>query len=198
MAELKPDTTPGQFFSEILPAFAAERKGELTEEQLAVEHSIAVELEGEGGGSWTVSFSKGDVVVNSGISADANPVVHSDVKHWYEALSGKHAIPGLEAEDLLKFDPSLFKPAMLTQLAMIRGTLRVLVIDDEIEDASVTIKFGENPPNEPQTTIQTDLSLLNDMNSGTFNPQMALMSSGVKVLGDMGLALQVAALAMVR
>lgn len=198
MAELTAQTTAQEFFEIIVPELAKKRKSELTAEQMLLSHSIGITLEGEGGGSWTLQFDKGTFSVLTGIESGANPVLVTDVQNWKDAVSGKRPIPGMDKPDLMAGDPAMLKPKALEMLANVRGTLELVVKDDVEGDVSVQVRFGPDAGSTSQTTVQTGIDILDKIHGENFNPQMLMMSPSVKIIGDMGLALQAAALIMVQ
>ncbi len=195
MTEFNSSMSAADFFEKVVPALAAAKKAGLTDEQKAVSHTMAVVLTGADGGEWSLASSDGDITVSKGVADGANPVVILAENHWREVMTGDRAALG-GASDFTNLDTSALKPEILARLEPIAGTLKVVVEDEDEGDMEVVIKFGANAPDEPGTTISTTADIAKQIQSGAINPQMAFMQGGVKIAGDMNLAMQVATLQM--
>lgn len=186
--------SPSHFFEKLIPEMAATKSGELSAEQKAVKHSLAIVLTGSGGGEWSIHTEGGNVTVTNGVHPEANPVIALEVDTWRDVLSGEKAAIGVGG-DISQLDVSRLKPELQTRLAPIKGTLK-LVVEDDDGDVEVLVKFGQGAPETPTATITTNAETAQNLQSGKMNPQMAFMQGTIKIAGDMNLAMQVATLQM--
>ena len=194
MTTFDPTMSPADFFEILIPQLAAAKAAELSDAQKAVRHAVAIVLKGADGGEWTVMTDGGTVSVNAGVADHANPVFELDVETFRGVMTGEKAIVGVNP-DPSKLDVSRIKPELQQRLAPIKGTLKV-VVESEDDDVQVTIRFGSGAPSEPTTTISLPIDIAKSLQSGAMNPQMAFMQGGIKIAGDMNLAMQVATLQM--
>jgi len=79
----------------------------------------------------------------------------------------------------------------IDRIRPIKGAVRFVVTGLDDGDWTATAYFGSDPrPAEPQTTITVAAAVVDKLQSGELNPQMAFMQGQLKMEGDAGLAMQ--------
>jgi predicted lipid carrier protein YhbT len=94
--------TADELFASLPGRFRSERAGDLRA-------TYAFELEGDGGGSWTVRVADGALVVEDGAAADADVTVGAKAADWLSIVEGR-------------MDPQL---AYLTKRLRVSGDLQL-------------------------------------------------------------------------
>jgi predicted lipid carrier protein YhbT len=94
--------TAAELFASLPERFRAERAGDLRA-------TYAFELEGDGGGSWTVRVADGSLVIDDGAAADADVTVRAQAADWMAIVAGR-------------MDPQL---AYLTKRLRVSGDLQL-------------------------------------------------------------------------
>jgi hypothetical protein len=92
---------------------------------------------------------------------------------------------------------SVFSPAALQQLQVLRGLIQVVLTGGPGGDWSVGFKLGPGPTPEPPTTTVTIAAADADaMERGELDPMQAFMSGKIQIAGDMTLLMQMQAIQM--
>jgi len=94
--------TAAELFASLPERFRSERAGDL-------QATYAFELEGDGGGSWTVRVADGALLVEDGSAAGANVTVRAQAADWMSIVEGR-------------MDPQL---AYLTKRLRVSGDLQL-------------------------------------------------------------------------
>ena len=209
MAEFPPAPIPAsEFFERFLPeAFA-----DFPESLKGVDALLGVSLEGEGGGEWLLRLGKSGLAVEPGSREQAAFSVVQSVDDWRGALweergglIGRQALalfrPGAEpsgsAAGGLAVAPSA---AALSQMGALDGLIRVVVTAEEgggDTDWAVGLKLGPGAiPDAPSTTVTLAAADAAAMQRGELHPVEALMAGRIQVDGDLGLMMQMQAIAM--
>ena len=198
----EPSLDPARFYGEHIPrqfnrALEAEReRGEAGRRvhaaMSAVDATIRIEVEGEGGGTFYLNIREGRM----------HPAAEPDGTPFLTLLQDRHGFERLAEET---GDSAL---ALLGGLSGITGELkftrdrieRLREIDGLVRfevtgDAGFALRthFGETPiPTLPKTTIRVDESSYRALRSGDLDAQEAFMTQRIRIDGDMQAALQLA------
>lgn len=208
MPEFPPHAIPPrEFFEEWLPRAFAESDWPALSSQLAV--TLGVKLLGEEGGEWVFRIAEGGLDVRPEPRTDAPLSVVQPVEHWRGALwEGRGGAFGRQAAAL--FRPGALReggeargsplsptPAALAGLQRLEGLLRLRVTGEEEGDWHVDLKLGPGAlPEEPTTTVEIERADAVALDRGELDPVQAFLSGRIRVLGDMGLVLQLQAVQM--
>lgn len=188
------DITPSGFFSDWLPkAFAAEFGAG---KRAASDITVAVNLEGEGGGSWIVDVKGNALQVRAPGSAGPAPLVQlwQTVQDWRALAVGEEganvdlAPPQASALDVLFVDP-----ASRQILTSVKGLVRFEVTGYNDRTWWMLVKFGTLPEKpSPDATIIVDAGTYADILSRKLAPPEAYFSGKIQLRGDTSLAMQLA------
>jgi hypothetical protein len=197
--------SPAELLENYLPAaFAATARLDYA---AGVTLALGVQLVGEQGGEWVLDLDSGDVRVRSGSRAQTAFSYVQTVDDWRGALwEGRGAAVGRGAAAL--FHPGAPElelatemigagiPAAIAALRDLRGLLRV-VVTDPAGDWRVDLQLGPGEiPSQPTTELCVSAADADRMASGELKPIEAFMAGRIRILGDMGLALQMQAAQM--
>jgi hypothetical protein len=206
---------PRVFIEDVIPALFADL--EISPAERAVELRLGVVLqagaEGEAGGEWTLHFVEGELGIESIRRLDCDITLVQSVADWRSALwAGRPAFvsdavqtlfagPGpAPAPGVLPFT-LVPDPRALDALRRLRGFLEIRVEAHEGGIAAETwrlgIGLGPGPlPAEPDATIQLGAAQADAIHRGRLHPLEALMTGELRLEGDLGLILQIQAIAL--
>lgn len=210
------------FLEDVIPALFADL--DLSPEQRAVELRLGIVLQGEAGGDpsgdrggeWTLHFVEGELGIETFRSPDCDLTLVQRVEDWRAALwSGQPPLVADALRELFhapgtgptagsgapRLEPD---PRALAELRRLRGLLeiRVEAADHEPSGAGsgkwqLGIQLGPGPiPTEPDATIELGAAQAEAIRQGRLHPLEALMTGELRLEGDLGLILQLQALAM--
>ncbi len=198
--------SPREFMEDVVPSLFAEVELEPHEE--ALELRVGVVLEGEGGGEWTLHFVAGELGIHGARDPEAELTVIQAVTDWRAALwEGRPALiaegvdlvrkgrgtelrPPGPAEGQARIDP-------LKGIADLRGRIEMVIDDDAEARWAVGVLVGPGPvPETPQATITLGAAEAESIRTGALHPLEALISGQLQLDGDLGLILQLQAVAM--
>lgn len=197
-----PVPEPAEFYGERLPAQfnraldAQEALGDegrkVYDGMRAVDATIRVEVEGEGGGTFHLNIAGGRM---SADAADAHPpflTLFQD-RRAFERIAreaGDSAMALLGGLSGLAGEMKLTK-ARIDNLVFVNGLVHFEVTGDD--GFVLRTHFGSDPlPAAPDTTITVDEAAYQDLRSGRLDPQQAFMNQQIVVEGDMQMAMQLA------
>lgn len=202
--------SPNEFFEDLIPSLFAEL--DLGVEQRALDLKLAVCLEGEEGGAWTVHFVGGELGIAEGRAEDAAITLIQSVSDWRSALwEGR---PGLVSDLVAQLEqvgaaggdapawaaagPAVSNPRALEGLRELRGLIEVgLASEGWGPDWRLGILLGPGPiPETPQAVIRIGAAEAEAIRRGTLHPLEALIGGQLRLEGDLGLILQLQAIAM--
>lgn len=207
---------PRVFFEETIPKLFGDLK--LDERERSVNLKVGVVLtsaaDGPQSAEWTLHFADGDLHVLAGRETDCDLTIVQRVTDWRSALwEGR---PGLIADGvaaLIQSGPAAFRPAgvevggghpeALKGLGDLRGLIEAVIADraeDEAEDRDdwrIGIQLGPGPISEtPDATIELGAEQAEAMRRGELHPVEALITGQLRLEGDLGLIIQLQAIAM--
>jgi len=193
---------PRHFFAECVPAQfnraldAQQAKGQagrrLYEDMRAVDATIRIEVEGEGGGTFYLNIAQGHMRAGEEASHPPFLTLLQD-RRAFERLVRE---TGDSATALLGGLAGLGEDMQLTRrriehLAGLSGLMHFEVTGDD--GFTLRAHFGADPiRSEADTFIRMDEAAYRDLRSGKIDLQSAFMDLRIAIEGDMQLALQVA------
>jgi hypothetical protein len=188
------DITPARFFSDWLPLEFASEFG--AGKRAAADITVAVRLEGEGGGEWVLDVRGGTLSVRAPGSPGPEPVVSmwQSVDDWRALAAGEEganvdlAPPQASALDVLFVDP-----ASRQVMAAVKGHVRFEVTGYNGRTWWMHVKFGAQPArSEPDATMIVDAETYAAILSRKLAPPEAYFSGKIQLRGDTSLAMQLA------
>ena len=198
--------SPRAFIEDVIPSYFAEV--ELEPDEAAIDLRVGVVLEGEGGGEWTLHFVEGELGIRDARDPEAELTVIQGVEDWRSAIwegrpaliaDGVARIRDGGAEELRPPMPGEGQPRIdpLKGIADLRGRIEMVIEDEGGADWSVGILIGPGSvPSEPQATIRLGADKADRIRTGALHPLEALITGELQLDGDLGLILQLQAVAM--
>jgi len=186
MAEQPPiseDVTPEQFFEQLLPAgFAAQRDaGATTPRDFTMQYRIA------GGGDWLVTIKDAEMSTRKG-AGEANLTFSLSLDDFRDAILARDGAS--LAVILPQSRPG--RPDNSGRAKQMKGTLAVELAREGKEPMKVEMTF--NGAATPRTLMKVKIADYVAMQEGRLNGQEAFMTGKLKIEGDMGFLMQIAAL----
>ena len=213
MAELPPEPVSSrEFIEDVVPAIFADF--DLGEEEQALDLKLGVCLVAEDtngdddGGEWTLHFVEGELGISEGRDDDCALTVVQRLADWRAALwEGR---PGLVADAVERvaregpgslappgLDGAPRNPAALDGLADLQGMIEGTIASEGEADWRLAVVMGPGPiPETPQATIRIGAEQAEAIRRGELHPLEALITGLLRFEGDIGLILQLQAIAM--
>ena len=205
---------PRVFFEESIPALFADL--DLDDVDRALDLCLGVVLldeEGVGsGGEWTLHFVDGELGIQNGRGPACDFTIVQRVGDWRSALwEGR---PGLIADAvaaLVESGPATFRMTgsgferrrseTIKGLSDLQGLIEAVIAEDgdgeEHDDWRIGVQIGPGPiPETAQATIRLGADQADAIRRGDLHPVEALITGQLRLEGDLGLILQLQALAM--
>lgn len=194
--------TPDHFYREHIPtqfnralreqAALGEDGRRVYEAMRAVDATIRVDVEGEGGATYFLNIRAGEMRAEP--SAEHPPFLTLiQDRRAFERLAreaGDSALALLGGLSGLAGEMRLTR-SRIENLAEVDGLVSFEVTGED--GFALRTHFGDGPvPEVPKTTITVDEAAYRDLRSGTLDPQAAFMSHQIVVEGDMQAAMQLA------
>lgn len=183
--QVSDSVTTEQFFEQLLPmGFHAQA----AEGQAPGSITLKYVVTGDGGGEWFVEIDGGQMKVRKG-GGDASITTTLSSTHLREAILGQNGA----ALGLVIPQQRPGRPDNSGRAKMLKGTM-ALDLAREGDPFKVEVTFGGAA--QPRCTMKMKLQDYLDMQTGKLNGQEAFMTGKMKVEGDMGFLMQIAALQM--
>lgn len=207
--------SPRVFLEDVIPALFADL--DLSPAERSVELRLGVVLQGgtggDAGGEWTLHFIDGELGLESIRRDDCDITLVQRVADWRSALwSGRPAFVSDAVQTLFAGSgagpaPSVLPftlvpdPRALEELRRLRGYLEIRVEAGEggaaDDDWRLGICLGPGPiPAVPDATVQLGAVQADAIHRGLLHPLEALMTGELRLEGDLGLILQIQAIAL--
>jgi hypothetical protein len=204
--------TPRVFFEDTIPSLFAEI--ELDEAERGVDLKVGVILRGvEGedeGGEWTLHFIGGELGISEGRLEECQLTVVQRVEDWRSALwEGRPRLIADAVASVTESGAAALRssgkvrgqgnPAALKGLTEIHGLIEAIIAEEneEADDWRVGIRIGPGPiPESPQATILLGAAQADAIRRGELHPLEALITGQLRLEGDLGLIIQLQAVAM--
>ena len=206
---------PRTFFEELVPALFGEWVLEERERAVEVKLGIVLHSSEHEGGDWTLHFDAGDLHVLVGRAEDCDLTIVQSVSDWRSALwEGRPALIADGIAALRKSGPAGLRPPggevgegnpeALKQLSDLEGLIEAVIAGepDPVEDADpadwrIGIQLGAGPIRDsPDATIQLGTEQAEAIRRGELHPVEALITGQLRLEGDLGLIIQLQAIAM--
>lgn len=188
------DITPALFFTEWLPGEFAREFG--AGKRAAADITVAVELEGDGGGRWILDVRGGSLSVRAPGSPGPEPMVSlwQTVADWRALAVGEDgadvdlAPPQASATDVLFVDPQSRQI-----MATVKGLVRFEVTGYHGRTWWMHVKFGTGGNiSDPDATITIEAATYAQILARKLAPPEAYFSGKIQLRGDTSLAMQLA------
>jgi hypothetical protein len=188
------DITPARFFTDWLPREFASEFG--AGKRAASDITVAVELEGEGGGRWVLDVRGGTLSVRDAGEPGLAPTVQmwQPVRDFLAVAVGEDgasvdlAPPQASALDVLWVDP-----ASRQILTAVKGRVRFEVTGYNGRTWWMIVQFGAGPAKtDPDATMSVDAETYAAILSRKLAPPEAYFSGKISLRGDTSLAMQLA------
>ena len=198
--------SPRQFIEDVIPALFAEV--DLEPDEAAIDLRIGIVLEGEEGGEWTLHFVEGELGIRDTRDFEAELTVIQAVADWRSAIwEGRPALIADGVDQLRKGGPESLRPQgspdgkprvdPLKGISDLRGRIEMVIEDEGATNWSVGVLVGPGAvPESPQATIRLGAAEADAIRGGALHPLEALISGQLQLDGDLGLILQLQAVAM--
>jgi hypothetical protein len=198
--------SPREFIEDVIPSLFAEWV--LDEEFERLDFKLGVSLCGREGGDWTLHFIEGELGIAEGLAEDCGLTLLQSVADWRGALwEGR---PGVVA-DSVRILTEQGPPGLATragrgapsnreafrELETLTGRIDAIVAGERAPDWRVGVHVGPGPiPGEPRATIRVGADQAESIRRGELHPVEALITGQLRLEGDLGLILQLQAIAM--
>ena len=162
----------------------------------AVETTLCVEVEGEGGGTFFLNVRAGAMKAEDAPSAPALLTLLQD-RHAFERIAAEAADSALGLLGGLSGFTGDFKltRSRMDNLAAISGCLRLEVTGED--GFAFRVHFGGAPvPEAPDAQIKVTPEVYDDLRQGRLDAQSAFMGGQIDVSGDLQVAMQLALAAL--
>ncbi len=195
--------SPARFIEEVVPALFSEI--ELEAEEKAVDLRLGVVLSGADGGDWTLHFREGGLQVGLARTDECQLTVIQRVEDWRAALwEGRPALIAAGVDRVRDGGTASLRPDPLKGISDLRGRIELVIeshggssADPEAPDWAMGILVGEGPiPETPQATIRLGAAEADLIQQDKLHPLEALITGQLQLDGDLGLILQLQAVAM--
>jgi hypothetical protein len=201
-----PQSTPESFFKEQVAPQFGRRIDDLRrqimsleqqiQERLAAQATVRVVIEGEGGGTWYLNVSKGEMTVT------ADPVFPPFIaiyqpRAYFDWAVSMAAGAGLFGPGARNTQGELTK-SRIERLKSLKGLIQFTFTSlPDGSEQSFCIHLGEGErPATPQTVLSMKAEDMQKIARGEINPQAAFLNGTIKVTGDLALAMQFGAAMM--
>jgi hypothetical protein len=201
--------SPRVFIEDILPALFAQ--AELDETEVAIDLKVGVVLRGgpsEDGGEWTLHFISGELGIAEGREDACHITLVQSVVDWRSALwEGRPALVADGVDRIRESGPEALRPPTpegggprpdpLKGIGDLQGLIEAVIASEAGEDWRVGVQLGPGAiPEVPQATIRLGSEQAEAIRQGSVHPLEALITGQLQLDGDLGLILQLQAVAM--
>lgn len=201
--------SPRVFIEDVVPALFAEAV--LDETEMAIDLKVGVVLRGdecEEGGEWTLHFIEGELGIASPREEACEITIVQSVTDWRSALwEGRPALISDGVDRIREFGPGALRPPAppgggprpdpLKGISDLEGLVEGVIALENGEDWRIGVQLGPGPVCEtPQATIRLGADQADAIRDGSLHPLEALITGQLQLDGDLGLILQLQAVAM--
>jgi hypothetical protein len=185
------DITAQHFFTEWLPREFETEFG--PGKRAAADITVAVNLEGDGGGQWILDVKGGRIAVRAAGTPGPDPVVtmRQTVADWRAVAVGEQGAIDLAPPQASPTDVLFVDPASRQVMSAVKGTVRFEVTGYNGRTWWMIVKFGPQPEAaSPDATIGVDAETYAKMLARQLAPPEAYFSGKIVLRGDTSLAMQ--------
>lgn len=191
------DIAPQTFFEEWLPGEYRKLVEAADSKPAPPDTTIVVELDGDGGGTWTISVKDGELTGAAGTADTADFVFSQSVTDWRAVVVGEQGAPELVPGNANPMTALLAADSSVQQaLEAIKGT--VIFHVTEFNGRTWVLKLSFKGEGEPEATITVDTDTLEQMRSGALPPPQAYFAGKIQLGGDVNFAMQLGMAMMAR
>ena len=203
-----------EFIEDVVPSLFAEAELEPAEE--AIDLKVGIVLRGDAeegsrkdaGGDWTLHFVEGELGIARGREEACEITVVQSVADWRSALwEGRPALIADLVDQIREQGPEALRPPRapgggpppdpLKGISDLRGLIEAVIADEQGRDWRVGVLIGPGAiPETPQATIRLGAEQADAIRAGELHPLEALITGQLQLDGDLGLILQLQAVAM--
>ena len=188
------DITPAGFFGDWLPREFANEFG--AGKRAAADITVAVTLEGEGGGQWTLDVKGGTLQLRAPGAPGPAPMVsmRQSVADWRALAVGESgANVDLAPPQASPLDVLFVDPQSRQLMNAVKGRVRFEVHGYHDRTWAMEVKFGTQAErSEPDATISVDAATYAAVLARKMAPPEAYFSGKIQIRGDTSLAMQLA------
>jgi putative sterol carrier protein len=178
------DVTPDQFFEQFMPLGFQQQVAEgTTPGNITIQYTLT----GDGGGSWLIEIADGKMNARKG-TGEASIAYTVSTAQWREAMAGQHG----SSPALIVPPQRPGRPDQSGRAKTLKGTMALELARDGADPFKVETTFGGAAA--PRTVMKLRQQDYLDMQTGKLNGQEAFMTGKMKIEGDMGFLMQIAAL----
>ena len=187
VASIPADINPGNFFEDVLPPMAESyMQTNPLDNMDNTEFSIQFDLEGEGGGTWSIIVQDGkNLQVMPEAYENAKIVMSMSVDDWRKALTEGGS--GMDMTAMMTDPKKQPKRSHYENLKRMKGILTVELKRDDGSIFPFRVKF--NQEENPTLKIMMSVEDFAEINSGKANAQQLFMQGKIKLQGDMTMAM---------
>ena len=185
------DIDAHRFFTEWLPREFASEFG--PGKRAASDITVAVHLEGEGGGHWVLDVKGGVLAVRAAGAPGPEPIatMRQTVADWRALAIGEEGPVDLAPPQASPLDVLFVDPASRQVMSAVKGTIRFEVTGYNGRTWWMQVKFGPQPEAvQPDATIAIDAETYSKMLQRKMAPPEAYFSGKIVLRGDTSLAMQ--------
>ena len=202
--------TSREFIEDVVPSLFAE--AELNEAEQAIQLKVGVVLRGEPdadpGGEWTLHFIDGELGILEGRQEECEITIIQTTADWRSALwEGRPALIAEAFDRIREGGPNALRQPHAAEGALgidplkgisdLKGLIEAVIETEGGKDWRVGVQLGPGPvPDSPQATIRLGADQADAIRQGTLHPVEALITGQLQLDGDLGLILQLQAVAM--
>lgn len=207
-----------EFVEDVVPLLFAEAELDPAEEAIDLKVGIVLHgdpdvesdpaLEQDAGGEWTLHFVAGELGIARGRDERCELTIVQSVADWRSALwEGRPALIADAVDQIREHGPEALRPPRppggapppdpLKGIADLRGLIEAVIADQQGRDWRVGVLIGPGAiPETPQATIRLGAEQADAIRAGALHPLEALITGQLQLDGDLGLILQLQAVAM--
>ena len=175
------NTTPADFFERWIPGeFTRARNAGVT----APEVTFESHLTGDGGGTWTLRVTGGELTVTPGPAASPDLRAEQSVADWRALWIGEDGAPDVFPRDL-DLVTSLTRSGSTNGIHLLReqrGTLRLAISGFAGRTWSLTLVFQSAAT--PAAEVTVDAATMQDLRFGRIDPVSAFFGGKIQLGGD--------------
>ena len=194
------EITAHGFFTDWLPREFASEFG--AGKRTAADITVAILLEGEGGGRWVLDVMGGQLTVRAPDSLGPAPLVslRQPVADWRALAVGEEGSSiDLAPPEASPLDVLFVDPASRQIMSAVKGTVRFEVTGYNGRTWWMHVTFGTQPEADPpNATIAVDADTYARMLARKLAPPEAYFSGKISLRGDTALAMQLGMAALPR
>ncbi|MCP4906703.1 MAG: SCP2 sterol-binding domain-containing protein [bacterium] len=199
-----------EFIEEVVPSLFADVALGETEEAIDLKVGVVLRAEegGDQGGEWTLHFIGGEIGITDGREDACQISFVLSVADWRAALWERRPVLVAEAiESVLESGPNAWRPPAepgggvrldpLKGISDLAGLIEGVIGSEAGGDWRLGAQVGPGPlPETPQATIRLGAEQAEAIRDGSLHPLEALITGQLQLDGDLGLILQLQAVAM--